>query len=592
LREKLLTGLLVLVFIAVPLFAAACEGEEVTPPAQQEEEEEEEEVEWWEAKWGEPQYGGTVTLHASSIRDYFFDACDPSSITQQFWQESLFGHNMTTDRDIYSFSLQEAPTEYRTGWLAERWEISDSTTIVVHLHQGIQWQDKPPVNGREFTAYDVEYTYNRLMGSGSGFTERLATYPIVLSAIEKVTATDKYTVEFKIKILPELAIYEVMGPALGFGVVAQEWVELGEEGQQDWHNAVGTGPFILTEFTPGTSITCSRNPDYWGYDERYPENQLPYLDEVKILVIPDMATALSALRSGTLDIIASDRSHITTTQALSLANTNPEIQQAWWPGLAWSACFKYNTPPFDDIRVRKAMQLAVNIPEIAETLKKGTVEGVPVSLVSTLFGEDWVVPYDKWPAELQAEYSYNPDGARALLAEAAADGVFEPNSLGGFDCNILASTTDDMELLQTIQSYFQDIGVVMDIQAVDQMTFYSLAHSQTYDYMTFASVGGLVNAPPSAIMKYTPNSAQNTGGVNDPAYTALAEQFLAATTLAEAQQLFKEADRYMLEQHWGVSMCANSNPQVWQPWVKGYSGEFFWTVWQLRYFAYMWIDQS
>ena len=238
------------------------------------------------------------------------------------------------------------------------------------------------------------------------------------------------------------------------------------------------------------------------------------------------------------------------------------------------------------------MQLSVNIPEIAATLKRDTVEGVPVSLMTTLFGEEWVVPYDQWPAELQAEYSYDPDLAIELLAEAAADGAFTPNDAGGFDCDILASSTDDMELLQAIQSYFSDIGVKMDINAVDQMTFYSMAHSQSFDYMTFASVGGLVSGPATCIMKFTPTSSQNTGGVNDPAYTAIVEQFQAAATITEAQELFKEAERYMLEQHWVVSMCANSNPQVWQSWVKGYSGEFLWTVWGLQYFAYMWVDES
>ena len=53
----------------------------------------------------------------------------------------------------------------------------------------------------------------------------------------------------------------------------------------NWHNAIGTGPFILNDFVDTTSATLVKNPNYWGYDERYPQNQLPYIDKLNILVI-------------------------------------------------------------------------------------------------------------------------------------------------------------------------------------------------------------------------------------------------------------------------------------------------------------------
>ena len=50
----------------------------------------------------------------------------------------------------------------------------------------------------------------------------------------------------------------------------------------DWRNLVGTGPFELTDWTEGSSITYSKNPGYWGYDEKYPENRLPYVDTLRL----------------------------------------------------------------------------------------------------------------------------------------------------------------------------------------------------------------------------------------------------------------------------------------------------------------------
>ena len=60
---------------------------------------------------------------------------------------------------------------------------------------------------------------------------------------------------------------------------------------------------MLTDWVEGTSMTHTRNPDYWGYDEKYPENRLPYIDRLRALILPEVATQLAALRSGKLDYI-------------------------------------------------------------------------------------------------------------------------------------------------------------------------------------------------------------------------------------------------------------------------------------------------
>ena len=91
----------------------------------------------------------------------------------------------------------------------------------------------------------------------------------------------------------------------------------------DPKHAIGTGPFICTEFVSGSSLTMSRNPNYWGYDERYPKNQLPYVDKLNFLIIPDLATALAALRTGKVDVM----DNVPNTQVQSVAKSNPEILQ-------------------------------------------------------------------------------------------------------------------------------------------------------------------------------------------------------------------------------------------------------------------------
>ena len=121
---------------------------------------------------------------------------------------------------------------------------------------------------------------------------------------------------------------------------------------RDWKNVVGTGPLILTDYAEGVSITWKKNPDYWRYDEKYPENRLPYIDEMRALHIEEEATRISALRTGKVDIINSQGTHIRNLDVVrSLQRTNPDIQMSS-NFLRSDATFSVNIrkPPFDDIR--------------------------------------------------------------------------------------------------------------------------------------------------------------------------------------------------------------------------------------------------
>ena len=96
----------------------------------------------------------------------------------------------------------------------------------------------------------------------------------------------------------------------------------------DWRNLVGTGPFMLTDWVDGSAITWVKNPDYWGHDEKYPENRLPYIDELVRLIMPDQATRVSAMRTGQIDYLAHNGNgqFFTVDPVESLQRTNPELR--------------------------------------------------------------------------------------------------------------------------------------------------------------------------------------------------------------------------------------------------------------------------
>ena len=137
--------------------------------------------------------------------------------------------------------------------------------------------------------------------------------------LTSVTATGDYTVTMQFSTPnPEFVTENLEAPGASTSIenpeAVQQWGNL-----NDWHHAIGTGPFILTDYVSGSSATLVKNKDYWGHDQRYPQNPLPYVDKINYLVMPDPATALAAMRSGKIDILDS----IQLAAAKQMQNTNP-----------------------------------------------------------------------------------------------------------------------------------------------------------------------------------------------------------------------------------------------------------------------------
>ena len=243
--------------------------------------------------------------------------------------EKLHADDWTLDPAVFGYKTCWRPSQYLKGQPAESWEFTNPSTCVVHLRRGIHWQDIPPANGREFVADDVVFHFNRLYGLGGGFTHP-APEPftvLMFKDLISVTATDKYTLVFKWKTPnPELITETLFGISLALSLenpdAVKQWGDV-----HDWHHAIGTGPFILKDFVPDTSATLTKNLNYWGNDERHPQNKLPYIDKIKYLIIPDSSAALASMRAGKIDVMDA----VTPVQAEAMRKTNPEILQMLTP---------------------------------------------------------------------------------------------------------------------------------------------------------------------------------------------------------------------------------------------------------------------
>jgi peptide/nickel transport system substrate-binding protein len=533
---------------------------------------------WWD-KFGTPQYGGEIAFASARYSEYF-DPYNYGYSAQYYYLEPLMIPDWKLDRSIWPFATPFIPMEYYQGDLAESWEITDPQTMTVHLRHGVHWQDKAPVNGREFTAEDVVFHYDRELGTGSGFTVPDPQNIARIKVIEKVTATDNYTVVFKFSS-PGVLNFELVTAQDSYNhIVAPEVVKQYGDAK-DWRNAVGTGPWVVSDVVTGSSMTFNKNPNYWGYDERHPQNKLPYADTLKVVNISDIATRIAALRTGRVDFA----DEIQWQQAQSLAKLNPELDQAKLFFISSNGVeVRVDKTPFSDIRVRKALEMAIDRKTIAASYYGGTTDGTPCGQVNPV-NVGWCIPYSDWPQSLKDEYSYNPAKAKQLLAEAGYP--------DGFSFTLLADTQSDVAVLEILKSEFKDINVDMNINMTDPTTAQALSRAWKYEALWTRNTGS--TAQPSTIARmYYSTAATNFCQAKDPAYDAKCDQVATSTDMSEVKELTRELDLYLLEQHWGIRLFPINIYSVWQPYIKGYSGENLLRMgspggWL---WARFWVDQS
>jgi peptide/nickel transport system substrate-binding protein len=482
---------------------------------------------------------------------------------QSAWMERLFADDWTVDPAVFDYTIPYRPAEFVGGYYAKSWEFTGPGVFVIHLRQGIRWQNIAPAYGREFVASDVIFHMERIQGvNGNPVTSLNAN--VAYRDVGSVTAPDKYTVVMNWKITNPEIILETM-QAHG-GDTCQENPEAVKQwgNVYDWHHAVGTGPFILKDFVSGSSATMSRDPNYWGYDERYPGNQLPYVDTLKVLIIPNLATTMAAFRTGKIDVI--DGLQLQDVQTIQ--KTNPGVLQYANPTYAnTSVDTRDDKTPYTDIRVRKALQMALDLPTIQKTYYGGAIDPYPVALTSR-FIKGWGFPYSQWPQDLKDEYAYNPTAAKKLLADAGYP--------AGFKTNIVIDNSSDMDLIQIVKSYFMAVGVDMDIRPMDPVTWQTFVRKNfSHDQMANRVNGslGFTYEPTRDLLKFQVGYSNNYNMVNDPAFEKFYPAALAATNIDDIKKIVKDANEWVARQHYAVALLQPNSYAVCQPWLKGFHGQ-------------------
>ena len=542
-----------------------------------------------------PEYGGTLTFAAQQLPENADTWYGPNAFAFVTGvNEKLAIPDWATPRDVFGFRTTYIPPSIVKGFLAESWTVLDDTTYVVKIRKGVNWHDKAPMNGRELTAKDIEYNYHRYFGLGSGYTE-ISPFPYygTFPSLVSVTATDDWTVEFKLERGPDPDALMIFLMGGGLNMYPPEVIEA-EGDIQDWRNMVGTGPFEVTDYVEGSSLTFTKNPNYWGYDEKYPENRLPYVDELVQVLIPEGATRLAALRAAEIDYLGSvgGASINSMDQLLAIKKTNPEFALYEWSNRSsTSVALNTQVGPTDDVNVRRALQMALDLETINILYNHGYGDMIPQPMMGkNLLG--YVVPYEDWPAELQGYYTYDPAGAEALLDAAGykrgADGI--RFTLGWI---LAAEWVGLTPWFDPLIPYWNEIGVGIETvvwpttaEAINDIL------NATYENMFLSSTQGADFGAHASVPQHHSDSGWNEAAVSDPVYDAIVDDFLAATTVEERQRLAREAMMYAAEEHWFIWGGRAPLFSAVQPWVIGYNGEVDLGNMMNEIMARLWIDSE
>ena len=533
-----------------------------------------------------PEYGGTITVSMDSdptTIDPWENAVANWAVSATY--EKLGIGDWTIDRDEQDF-FNYVPLDHLVPNLASSWEQPSPTEYVFHIREGVRWQDKPLVNGRELTAEDIVWSFHRGFGKGSGFTEQAPTAVYRWDKVESITARDRYTVAVKLAAPDFGYLYGMVGNSCESSWIMprEVWEEHGSF--NDWRTMVGTGPYMVTDRVVDSSWTFTKHPNYHRQDEKYPEYQLPYADTFRIMIIPDAGTRLAALQSGQIDYFDG----LTQTQARTLGQTHPDMTIHTGFSHKYAYHFDVSKPPFDDIRVRRAMQMALPIEEINDTVYDGNGDPTPSGMIGTKV-VGYKFAYDDWPAELKEDFEYNPERARQLLAEAGYPDGFTTT------LDIADSLwSGDIELTQIAKAYWADIGVDVDLNVMDFSTMIGIWNDHRLNPVTAYLMSNQYD--PIATLNYTFISdhpwAIATVHAPDEGYEAEVVAMNEAATADEQRRMIRDLDRHIIEQFWTVQLPNIPLFSASSPWLKGYSGEgpldSCGGYWQP--FARSWVDQD
>ncbi len=476
----------------------------------------------------QPKYGGTLVV--AIVTDIV--GLDPHKVSAEI--------SMIVLNNIFERLVDSDEKGMPMPGLASKWSMSpDGLVYTFTLRQGVKFH-----NGREMTAEDVVYSYNRLL-------DPKTKYPFVTQVknIKEVKALDKYTVQFTLAAPSATFLVFMSNPYGTHAIVPKE--ELEKQGGT-FTRPVGTGPYKFVEYVPDKHVILERNKDYKG-------STLPtsgtggkkpaYVDRMKFVPIKDAAVRTMALKTGEIDFTLR-----VAWEELDEIKKDPNIVTYVSPGLAYVMLqFGVNTSPNKFIRMadfRRAVGYCLDLQELVD----GSVFGNSVinpSLVNV------VTPF--YSDAHKKGYGKDLKKAKDLLKKVGYDGTPIRVAVTKVYLNTYKTAI-------LVEQMLAEAGIKVQLDVKEWPALLQDANSGKYDILSFIASG---TADPSLNMARV-HSKRNFVGYKSEKMDALIEKAEANNDFAARKKLYEQIHEVMLEDVPLLKLYDHSVAPATRKYVKGF----------------------
>jgi 4-phytase/acid phosphatase/peptide/nickel transport system substrate-binding protein len=367
--------------------------------------------------------------------------------------------------------------------LAVSWSHSDDfKTWTFKLRSGVKFQDGTP-----FNAAAVKANFDRQKDPANK-----CSCAFYIANITSVETPDDLTVVYNLTApSPNFAAIATLASSNNVVQSPTAWKTKGDDYNR---NPVGTGPYMLKSWVAGDRLVLERNPDYW-------DKGRVFLDRIVLKPLPDAQSRFASLQSGEADVIYEDEND---SDNIKKAQNDPKLKVLTYTG-SGAAVDAFNTKvePFDDIRVRQALVMAIDRKKWSDAMTGGMSRPA-----SNPYGDgSWVKCKD------DGALPYDPEKAKALIKEYGKPVKFKM---------MVTATPRGRSIGQILQQFWKAVGADMELDQVDQAQIPARAFARQYELTPWRIID-LADPDPQMYANFHTGSPSNLAQFSDPEIDRLLE---------------------------------------------------------------------
>ncbi|MDM8533608.1 ABC transporter substrate-binding protein [Clostridiaceae bacterium HSG29] len=451
------------------------------------------------------------------------------------------GHNDTKSEAV-SFLLYNRLFKLNTDFevvpdLAESWEQPTDTEWVIKIKEGVNFSD-----GNEITSEDVKFSLER--------SQEMPKVKHVLGEVEKIEVVDKYTVKLTTKTAFAPFLYSLVHA--GASILPKAYVESGDE----FNNPIGSGPYTFVEWVSGDKVVVEKNENY------YDKDNMGQTSTITFKVIPEGASRTIALETGEVDVI-----HSLQTMDINKVVDNSDLTLYEKPSTRVDFFAMNNEKaPFDNKLVRQAVNYAIDKEAIMIVAIDGAGTAAESVLAPSMLGFK------------AADYEFNPEKAKELLAEAGYP--------DGFDMTIWTSGDDRKRIAEIIQANLMESGINATIEMYEWGTFIDVCMKGEEESLI---LGWTSNPDPDATLTplyYSGNiGGMNFSRINNEKLDNLIISAREELELSKRVEIYNELHEYIMDEAPIVPLFVKNNVVGANAGLKGVelSPQGLWNIEKIHY---------